>query len=292
MIIAGCTCLTRLLTLLFCRVFKIRFAFWSDTPNLKKARGLIKRKVRTFIIQWIINNAEMILTTGEVGVNAYRIMGCPEQKLRNLPFATDLDGPAHPGPDVLACAERLKARFAPRGEIIFIAAGQLVPRKEYAIAIQAFHQALGAGANQPAVFLIAGAGSQQGYLQELIAALGLSNRVHLLGWRQPEEMHGVFSAGSVLVHTANWDPYPNAILEAMAWGLPVLASHQSMSAVDRVIPGESGFIHPVGDIAALAQQMQYFLQEPSRINRMGAKARLTAEQWPVSRCVQTIRDLA
>jgi glycosyltransferase involved in cell wall biosynthesis len=291
-IIAGCTCLTRLLALLSCKVFHIRFAFWSDTPNLKKQRGFIKRKVRTFILQWIFNNADMILTTGEVGVNAYKLMRCPEKKLRNLPFATDLDGPAHPGPDVLACGDRLKARFAPQGEIIFIAAGQLVPRKEYAIAIKAFHQALGAGANQPAAFLIAGAGPQQGYLQELIASLRLSDQVHLLGWRQPKEMHGVFSASSVLVHTANWDPYPNAVLEAMAWGLPVLASHQSMSAVDRVIPGESGFIHRVGDIDALAQQMQYFLQEPSRVNRMGANARLAAEQWPVSRCVQTIMDLA
>jgi glycosyltransferase involved in cell wall biosynthesis len=159
------------------------------------------------------------------------------------------------------------------------------------LAIKAFKQALSMSLSPRTVLLVAGDGPQKVELQDLIEQLDLSGHVHLLGWCQPPEIKALLSISNILVHPALWDPYPNVILEAIAWRLPVLASDQTMSAVDRVKPGLSGFIHHVGDVTELAKQMAYFLENPAEIKKMGARARLTAEEWPASRNVQTILDL-
>jgi len=104
-------------------------------------------------------------------------------------------------------------------------------------------------------------------------------------------MEAIFLAAEVLVHPALWDPYPVAVLEAMAWGLPVLASDQTMAAVDRVGPGESGFLHRVGDVSGLARDMAYLLGHRERVREMGRQARQTAAQWPVDRLAQTVLEL-
>lgn len=273
------------------KILGVRFGFWSDTQQLHNRRSMVKKTVRAMVLHWLFNNAEIFFSTGNVGTQAYKMLGCPEKKLRNLPWAVELEAPAKVSPGAREYAVWIKSRFAPKGEIIFLVAGQLIRRKGYDVALCAFAQALHQNKGKPGVLLIAGEGPARQELENLAGSLGIIDQVHFLGWQQPDQMQGLFHAADILVHPARWDPYPVAVLEAMSWSMPVLASNQTMAAVDRVCHGENGFIHQVDKIGELSDHISYLLENPVRILDMGIKARQTAEEWPVSRCVQTILEV-
>jgi len=68
------------------------------------------------------------------------------------------------------------------------------------------------------------------------------------------------------------------ILEAMACGLPVIASENS-GGKDVINDGENGFIVPIRDIKLLKEKIKYFYDNPGEIKRMGKNARKTAEEF-------------
>lgn len=291
MLVAGYYDIKLILTFVLLKLFGVPFAFYSDTPQLFGNRSRLKSRIRDLLLGWIFRNAKFILSTGQVGLEAFKALGCPEAKLKNLPCVVDLDAPRDIDQESKNYALRLREKFASAGTLIFICAGQLIPRKGYDVAINSFAKAAQQWPGRQAVLLMAGEGPEMGELEEMVRALGLSERVHFLGWLQLDNFKGFFQAADILIHPARWDPFPLVVLEAMSWGLPVLASDQTMAAVDRVRHGESGFIHHVDDAEALAGHIAYFLEDPARVRQMGAKAREIAEQWPVSRCVQTILEL-
>jgi glycosyltransferase involved in cell wall biosynthesis len=291
MIIAGYRNIRLLILLLLCRILRVPFAFYSDTLEINKERSMMRSMIRSGILNYVFRNAKFILSTGQIGINSFKAMGCPENKLKNLPFAVDIEEPLIIDQGTKNYATWVKERFAPGETLIFICAGMLVPRKGYEMAIESFAKAVKNWPERKAVLLIAGDGPKLNELEEAARSLGLSERIHFLGWLQPDQMKGLFHAGDVLVHPSRWDPYSVAVLEAMSWRIPVLASNQTMAAVDRVTHGESGFIHHVDDVEALASHMSYFLKDPELARKMGTNAREIAEQWPISRCVQTIMEL-
>ena len=269
----------------------IPFVLLGDTPSLEGQRNFVKKILRSFILKWIFNNSQAVLTSGDVGINACHELGCPLHKLRNFPFPVDLESPLRIGEEIKEKTLFLRKTYAPNGEIIFLTSGRLSPEKGYDVALQAVTQVLSQNPSFKAILLLAGEGLQRRELEELARTSGLTRVVHFLGWQQPQELIALYNVADILVHPSRWDPYPISVLEAMAWGKPVLASDKTMAAVDRVKHGESGFIHRTEDSAELSSHMIYFLNHPERIAEMGAQARLEAEKWPISRHVQTILDL-
>ena len=101
----------------------------------------------------------------------------------------------------------------------------------------------------------------------------------------------LFAASDVLLHPSLYDPFPVAVLEAMAAGLVVLGSDVCGFVRDRINHGENGMIHHAGDVEELAKQLAFVLNNCQSTSAMGTKARATAEAWPVSRGVDTITSL-
>jgi glycosyltransferase involved in cell wall biosynthesis len=77
----------------------------------------------------------------------------------------------------------------------------------------------------------------------------------------------------------------------MAAGLVVLGSDATGAVLDRIRHGENGFIHRSGDVDQLAEQIGDLFLHPEILQDVGCRARLTAEQWPVGRGVQTIKSI-
>jgi glycosyltransferase involved in cell wall biosynthesis len=113
-----------------------------------------------------------------------------------------------------------------------------------------------------------------------------------LGWLEPEETKSLYRKSHVLIHPSPvHDPFPNAVLEAMAAGLVVVGSDMSGSAVDRIEHGINGLLHRAGDVQELSEQLICLLTQPDRIAEMGRQARETAECWPMERAVATIENM-
>jgi glycosyltransferase involved in cell wall biosynthesis len=179
--------------------------------------------------------------------------------------------PAEPAVDrARARAEAREALRIPADGQLVVAVGNLYPVKDHASLLRAL-------ASLPAARVaIAGRGAEEEPLRRLASELGIAERVHLLGLR--DDVETVFAAGDVFAQPSLSEGLPLAVLEAMASGLPVVASRVG-GIPEAVIEGETGFLTPPADPAALAAALARVLEAEDRGASLGAagRARVAAE---------------
>lgn len=119
---------------------------------------------------------------------------------------------------------------------------------------------------------IYGDGPLKTQLQDKIDALGLSNKVFLRGTYS--DIHRHIANARMFVLSSNYEGMPNALLEAMAMGLPCISTDYTPGGVEEIISnGLNGFITPRGDAAALASAMRMLLKDEALSERIGKCAR-------------------
>ena len=135
-------------------------------------------------------------------------------------------------------------------------------------------------------FLVAGDGDQRQRLIDLRDHLGLSDRVHFLG--HVEDVPSLLAASDVLCHPSLAEGLPNAIVEAMASGVPVVAS--SVGGVpDAVSHEDTGLLVPPHDIKAIAGSVNKLLAAPDLGARLAANGRRVArEQFDLQRNLERL----
>lgn len=121
-----------------------------------------------------------------------------------------------------------------------------------------------------AIFLIAGEGYLLESLLKKTRKLGISKSVHFLGIR--EDVPDLLIASDAFAMPSLWEGMPIAMLEAMAYGTPVIASH--VEGVEDVIEHElNGLTIPPKDVDALATGILRLLENPAEAARFGAAAK-------------------
>jgi colanic acid/amylovoran biosynthesis glycosyltransferase len=204
-------------------------------------------------------------------------------------------------------AERLIAHGAPRekirlhrtglplGQIAFLQrsvpsdgawrllqACRLIPKKGLLTSLRTFAQF---AARWPkSTFTIAGTGPMLEELKQACAALGLADKVRFVGFITQTELRKLEAASHFFLHPSELGPdgdqegVPNAMLEAMASGLPVLATHHG-GIPEAVEHGISGLLVSERDADSLARELLALAGDPVRFADLGASAakRVAAE---------------
>lgn len=165
--------------------------------------------------------------------------------------------------------------------------GTLRPVKGFDILLQAFARL---APHWPgAHLLIVGDGPEMKKLRALADILGLCDRVHFTGARTDVEQ--LLPALDVFVCPSHWEGLPLAVVEAMAAGLPVVATRVS-SLTEVVAEGVTGLIVPPADPAALAHSLETLLEDPELRRRMGAAGRQRAQDhYTLERMVSQTEEL-
>jgi UDP-glucose:(heptosyl)LPS alpha-1,3-glucosyltransferase len=110
----------------------------------------------------------------------------------------------------------------------------------------------------------------------------VADRVHFLGLRGDVER--IQAAGEALIQPSLQDPFPNACLEALASGLPVIASRVTGPS-EILVEGKNGFvIDHASRVDQLAAGLRA-LDDPARREAMGLEARKTAEGFSLEKYV-------
>lgn len=133
-----------------------------------------------------------------------------------------------------------------------------------------------------AYFLIIGGGPKEEEFRQLAARAGVEDRVRWAGFRT--DVDALLAGCDVFVHPSLADAFPTVLLEAMAAGLPVVASRVG-GIPEIVIPGKTGQLVPPGDPNALATAINALLADPNARSQMSEAARaralhdFSAEAW-------------
>lgn len=284
-IIAGWDHPTAWMLLLLFGLRRAKYLIWTDAPDIGRERKGWRDGIRQTFLRWAFRRARYVMGTGRPTLSALKAMGAPAGKLVNFPYWIDLDlyTPRSPVPGNDDDAD---------GPLVCVSLGLVLNRRKgHDIAVRAI-AAAAAECPGPFEYRIIGIGPDEQRLRHLAEGLGIGDRVKLLGWQEPGEVRRLLQQADIFIHPSpTHEPYGVAVLEAMATGLPVLASDRTCAALDRVEPGVSGFIHEAANIGQLASHLSDLLNDESRREWMGGNALATARQWPLSRGVQQIRQL-
>ncbi len=131
--------------------------------------------------------------------------------------------------------------------------------------------------------LIVGDGPQRKILQRYARLVEVDDRVHFLGQR--EDVPQILSGCDCFWLASAYEGQSNALMEAMAYGLPVVATDIAGNR-DLVVDGETGFLVPVGDRAAIARQTQLLLEDTPLARNMGeAGSQRMREEFTVQQMI-------
>ena len=220
------------------------------------------------VLGQVLQRADLVLARSRSLLDALEKLGCPTGKTRLHRTGIPLEQFA------------FQSRRIPpeNGRWRFLQACRLIEKKGLPTTLRAFATF---GQEYPEARLtVAGEGPMLGELSALAAALNLSNRVEFTGFLSQDELRRRFASAHVFLHPSetgadgNREGVPNAMLEAMATGLPVVATTHG-GIPEAVTDGTHGRLVPERDPVALAGALREMVADPVRLARMGAAASVT-----------------
>jgi glycosyltransferase involved in cell wall biosynthesis len=122
---------------------------------------------------------------------------------------------------------------------------------------------------------IVGDGPSRSRLKELAKAKNLSARIKFAGWKERAELPQFFKETNLFVYPSRHEGMPNAVLEAMASGLPVVATR--IAGNEDLVSEHTGQLVPAEDATALRLALETLITDAQGRERMGAAARRHVE---------------
>lgn len=167
-----------------------------------------------------------------------------------------------------------------------LAVGSLLPVKAFDTAIRALAEAVGTG--KPWHLWIAGEGPERENLTQLAASLNVTDRVHLLGFRN--DVRALLTAADVFVSSSQREGLPLVLIEAMQVGCPVVATPVGgcgeILFADETIGEPVAWTFEPGDTAGLIEQVTVALDPTGDASqRTAAAKRWTQHQFSLERMV-------
>ena len=212
----------------------------------------------------VLQSAELVMARSHSLLERLAELGCPPEKLR-------LNRTPIPLAHLTATVRQPPAD----GEWRLVQACRLIAKKGLFTAITAMQEVV--KHHPKARYIICGTGPQEDKLREAIQQAGLTGHVELAGWLTQEQLLDQYQRAHVSLHPSEMtkesdqEGIPNSMLEAMATGLPVVAT-QHGGIPEAVTSGEDGLLVPEKRPAALAAALLQVLGEPALLQRLSRNA--------------------
>ncbi len=252
-----------------------RTAFWVEVTFDAWIR---RRRWKEALKSRVLPAADAILTAGKDGRAFARQYGVKDDRIHCIPHVIDFDHYAR-GADVPpARREDFRRELGIRG-VTFAYVGRIWTGKGLDYLVDAFASLQRQDAGEVSLLLV-GDGRDEELLRTRARERALRN-VIFTGFQTEEALPRFYAASDVFVFPTLGDPFGMVVLEAMACGLPVIATTASGEIEERVEDGKNGFLVPPADSGALLACMTSLLGDPELRRRMGrASAEKVAGQTP------------
>lgn len=159
-------------------------------------------------------------------------------------------------------------------DIVCISAGDLVARKNYGIAIETLAKIK----NSNVHYLICGVGPKKEELEKLANEKGISDRVHFLGFRS--DVKELMKVSDIFLFTTLQEGMPRSMMEAMACGLPCIAS-KIRGNVDLLDEGKGGYLREASNSEEMAHCLRCLVEDSNLRKKMSEHNLKTIKRFDV-----------
>jgi glycosyltransferase involved in cell wall biosynthesis len=174
-------------------------------------------------------------------------------------------------PNAVRLAEKPKNDYRLSTPVKFVSHGRLHEKKGYGVLVEAIAQLSRDGVDCRAT--IAGEGPERDALQTQIAQKNLAEKIALPGWT--DSVADFLAGGDIFVLPSFQEDFPLSVLDAMASGMPIVASAID-GPKDFLSEGETALLVPPGDPAALAAAIRGVIDDAALREKLGRASRAEA----------------
>lgn len=217
--------------------------------------GIRSRTFSHYLRTLVLHLSQHIVANSKAGLRANNLRrghvlynGVDEKFIRLLP---DLS------------SKRVQLTGVPVAVPLLISVANLVPYKDYFSVLQALYEVKRAGVDF--YYIILGEGPLRDEIIQKIQALGLADKVQLLG--NVENVADYLKVSDLFIHSSKGEGCSNAILEAMAAGLPIIAS--DTGGTSEIVLSENGMLFPYKEVGALKNALFELLRDERKRKQMG-----------------------
>lgn len=241
----------------------------------------LDRARRRFIYKIIVGRVAQVLTVSDsLKRDLINIIDMPELSIRRIINGVNTDRFC-PG-----ASETVKKEIGLQGaDRVIGSVGRLEKVKNYELMIRCFSEIKDSGV----MGLLVGEGSQRADLERLANDLGIEGEFVFTGGRNDiDELMPLFD---IFVCSSHSEGLSNTILEAMACGVPVVATDVGGNS-EIIRHGETGLLVPAGDAGAMKDAVTGLLQNSSMLQQMKQRSREVAvEKYSISHMVSEYEDV-
>ncbi len=247
----------------------------TDSTSLRSREGKRwKEWIKPFVVRRVFSWVDVIMAASNAAKTLAMELGIREERIQVIRSGVDKEAWLARLKKADDTAER-QAWNVPLDAPVVLYCAKLQSWKRPLDLLRAF-----AKADVPSAFLVfAGEGPQRSELEGEVHALGVANRVRVLGFVNMSRLPELYYAADLFVLPSEYDQCPLVIAEAMFSGLPVVMSDAVSGRLEMIDQGKTGYVYPCGDVDALASILRQVLVNRPLLEQLKAGVRRQMESW-------------
>lgn len=276
-----------LASIIACLGGRARVFYWQSgtvhAADRESRRGL--GKFLWIMTSWVpfrlvVNGCHRFVTGPESMLTYYRDeVRVPTGKLVLLYNDVDVEAFSDATRSCDRSSERAKLSVS-CGEVVLLFVHRLSPVRRTMLYLPGILDVLRRNATAVAVF--AGGGPELGQLRELVKNAGMGGRCRILGSVPHRDLPRLFAAADVFINPSRAEGFPRVILEAMAAGLPIVATDAG-GTMDIVGPQQREFVIPAEELSRFSDAVHLMTVNATCRQRVAAENRVTVLRFDTNR---------
>ena len=233
----------------------------SELNKFYNLSNFVKNKIVFILVKYLYKYSDSIISNSKSAKKD--IERITKTKVTNI------------SPPSLIKFRKIKTKLKNNKQINILTVGSLVKGK----GIDTMIKSLSLLNTKNFIFTVAGDGEEKESLKTLIKELKLTNKVRLLGWCKNVEK--LYEKSDLFIHASHQEGFPNSIVEALNFNLPVIASNCKGGTQEILINGKGGDLFPVNNHKLLASKIQRFMDNKTNLKKKLKFARKHINKYTV-----------
>ncbi len=269
------------ITLLAANIYRVPIMFGTDSHVITSNPNSLKFYIKRWFWSHLFRLADVIILPSTAGILMMKSLGFLESKLALTPFVVDNQFWLEKSAQV----DRKEIRHQwgiDENSMIIAFCAKLQRRKAPEDLLDAFIKT----DMKNSYLLYVGEGPLRSSLEKKCVEREINDRVKFLGFINQSKLPEVYTSADLFVLPSAFEPFGVVVNEAMLCGCPVIVSDQVGAAHDLVIPGETGYIFPHGDIDFLSEILRKILADPEHLQELKKNALTRIKNWSPQKNVE------